>query len=59
MIEVIDKRNNTVYDVSLNFQIKFNNQICKLKDLEFENLKIIGVIFQKNGEIDLCYKERD
>ena len=59
MIEIIDKRNNTVKEVSKDYKIEYAEQEIALKDLEYEGLKISGVIIQEDGEINLCYQKED
>jgi len=54
-IEIIDKRNNTVKKVSEDYKIEYAKQIIALKDLQYEDMKVFGVIIQEDGEIDLCY----
>lgn len=56
-IEIIDKRDNTVKKVSEAYKIEYAEQIIALKDLQYEDLKVFGVIIQEDGEINLCYKE--
>ena len=56
-IEIIDKRDNTVKKVSEDYKIEYAEQIIALKDLQYEDMKISGVIIQEDGEINLCYKE--
>ena len=58
-IEIIDKRDNTVKKVSEDYKIEYAEQIIALKDLQYEDMKISGVIIQEDGEINLCYKEVD
>ena len=56
-IEIIDKRDNTVKKVSEDYKIEFAEQIIALKDLQYEDMKVFGVIIQEDGEINLCYKK--
>ena len=56
MIEIINKRDNTIQKVSENFEIEYAGQKTKIKDLQMDNTKIFRVIIQKDGEIDLLYK---
>ena len=56
-IEIIDKRDNTVKKVSEDYKIEYAEQIIALKDLQYGDLKVFGVIIQEDGEINLCYKE--
>lgn len=57
MIEIIDKRNNSVKNVSEDYKIEYAGQQYSLKELHFVDKKIFGVIIQENGTIDFCYKE--
>ena len=57
IIEIIDKRDNTVKKVSEDYEIEYTEQIIALKDLQYEDLKIFSVIIQEDGEINLCYKK--
>jgi len=54
-IEIIDKRNNTITKVSEDYKIEYDGQSVSLKDLQYKDLKVFGVIIQENGEIDFCY----
>ena len=58
-IEIIDKRDHTVKKVSEDYKIEYVGQIIALKDLQSEDMKVLGVIIQEDGEINLCYKEVD
>lgn len=57
MIEIIDKRNNTIKNVSEAYKIEHAGQQYSLKELQFGSKKIFGVIFQEDGTIDFCYEE--
>ena len=59
MIEVLDKKKKEAFSVFPSYHIEFGGIKYQLKDLEYENMKIIGVIIQENGEIDLCYKKEE
>ena len=56
-IEFSDKRDNTVKKVSEDYKIEYAGQIIALKDLQYEAMKVLGVIIQEDGEINLCYKK--
>ncbi len=56
-IEIIDKRNNTIKKVSEDYKIEHDGQSVSLKDLQYKDMKVIGIIIQENGEIDFCYKK--
>jgi len=56
MIEIIDKRDNTIQKVSENYKIEFAGEKTKIKDIQSKKYKIFGIIIQKNGDIDLFYK---
>ncbi len=57
LIKIIDKRDNTVKEVSEDYKIEYAGQEIALKDLNYEVLKVSGVIIQEDGEIDLCYEK--
>ena len=57
MIEIIDKRDDTIKKVSEDYKIEYDGQEIALKDLKYQDLKVFGVIIQENGEIDLCYEK--
>lgn len=57
MIEIIDKRNNSVKNVSEDYKIEYAGQQYSIKELQFEEKKIFGVIIQEDGTMDFCYKE--
>jgi len=57
LIEVIDKRNNSIKNVSEDYKIEYAGQKYSLKELQFGSKKIFGVIIQKDGTIDFCYKD--
>ena len=56
-IELIDKRDNTVKQVSEDYKIEYAGQKVALKDLQYEDMKVFGVIIQEDGEINLRYKK--
>lgn len=56
-IEIIDKKNNTITKVSEDYKIEHDGQSVSLKDLQYKDMKVIGVTIQENGEIDFCYKK--
>ena len=55
-IEIIDKRDNTIKRVSEDYKIEYAGQSVLLKDLQYEDMKVFGIIIQEDGAIDLCYK---
>lgn len=57
LIEIIDKRDNSIKEVSEDYKIEYAGQEIALKDLKYEDLKVFGVIIQEDGEIDLCYEK--
>jgi len=57
LIEIIDKRNNSVKNVSEDYKIEYAGQQYSIKDLQFVDKKIFGVIIQEDGTMDFCYKE--
>ncbi len=57
MIEIIDKRNNSIKNVSEDYKIEYAGQQYSLKELQFNSKKIFGVIIQEDGTIDFCYKD--
>ena len=57
MIEIIDKRNNTVKNVSEDYKIEYAGQHYSLRELQFSSKKLFGVIIQEDGTIDFCYKD--
>lgn len=56
-IEIIDKRNDTITKVSEDYKIEHDGLSISLKDLQYKDMKVFGVIIQENGEIDFCYKK--
>ena len=56
-IEVIDKKKNKIYYVSEDFKIEYKGKQISLKELQTEEKKIISIIFQEDGTIDICYRE--
>lgn len=57
MIEIIDKRNNSIKNVSEDYKIEYAGQQCSIKELQFVGKKLFGVIIQEDGTIDFCFKE--
>ena len=57
MIEIIDKRNNSIKNVSEDYKIEYAGQHYSLRELQFSSKKIFGVIIQEDGTIDFCYKD--
>jgi len=57
LIEIIDKRNNSIKNVSEDYKIEYAGQHYSLRELQFRSKKIFGVIIQEDGTIDFCYKE--
>ena len=57
MIELIDKRDGkfSIKEINSDFLIEYNGEICALKDLEVNGLKVIDVIL-KDDETILMYK---
>ncbi|KKM95880.1 hypothetical protein LCGC14_1183780 [marine sediment metagenome] len=43
--------------MSEDYKIEYAGQKCSLKELQFGSKKIFGVIIQKDGTIDFCYKD--
>lgn len=57
MIEIIDKRDNSIKNVSKNYMIEYAGQQYSLNELQLEGHKIFGIIIQEDGTIDFCYKD--
>ena len=58
MIEIIDKRNNTIKEVSEDYKIEYAGEKYAIKDLHIDNLKVFCIIL-KEEETDLLYKKED
>jgi hypothetical protein len=54
-IEVIDKRINRIYFVSIEHIIRCKEVLISLKELLKKNKKIEKIIYQEDESIDICY----
>ncbi|MFX1320900.1 MAG: hypothetical protein ACFFAQ_04560 [Promethearchaeota archaeon] len=43
--------------MSENFKIEYKGKQISLKELQTKEKKIISIIFQEDGTIDICYRE--
>lgn len=58
MVEIIDKIKGKVKRVNKEFEIVYDGQMVKLKDLEKDDFEIYGLIFHLDGEIELFLREK-